>query len=164
VILTNHVSDIIHGDIKPSNVFIFQGRDGGDITARVSDFGYSTSLRHTKGIRLPYTIPWYAPEVHDRFFTFEAARRTDVYSFGMLCFWFLFHDAPNFPDPQKLVKMRKLRHDMRREAEDLLSRSTNLSDPTRKILAALFKITLPQDSEHRAENFSEILQLFGWQR
>jgi hypothetical protein len=60
--------------------------------------------------------------------------------------------------------MRELRHDMRREAEALLSRFTNLSDPTRKILAALFKITLPQDPEHRAENFSEILQLFDQQK
>ncbi|MCJ1250419.1 hypothetical protein MMC30_007647 [Trapelia coarctata] len=146
---TLHSCDIIHGDVKPSNVFVFQGGERGDINARVGDFGYSTSLRHKKRIKLPYTIPWYALEVHDRLFTFEEAQRTDVYSFGMLCFWFLFHHARNFPNPQKLVELRESDHDMIREVEALLSRSTDLSDLARNKLAALFKMTLIHDSKHR---------------
>jgi hypothetical protein len=39
---------------------------------------------------MPKSWPWYAPEHHHRGFTFEAARRMDIYSFGMLCLWFIF--------------------------------------------------------------------------
>ena len=39
---------------------------------------------------LPKSRPWNAPEHHFGEFNAQEAKKTDVYSFGMLCLWFLF--------------------------------------------------------------------------
>src|SRR5271168_646304 len=85
--------DIIHGDIKPSNVLVFRN-DADSFSAKVADFGYSTRFsKDDERIRIPRSRPWNAPEVNgDRLFNPSEARRTDIYSFGILCVWFLFED------------------------------------------------------------------------
>ncbi|KAI3323625.1 kinase-like domain-containing protein [Xylariaceae sp. AK1471] len=85
------VNHIIHGDIKPHNVFIFKGDDD-SFVAKVADFGFSTwHADHHNHIVLPESWPWYAPECHEYpQFSVKGALKTDVFSFGMLCLWFTF--------------------------------------------------------------------------
>ena len=59
-----HARSIIHRDIKPDNILIFE--EGGQLIARISDFG----LAMTYGCEVPtgmtnpvYTIPYRAPEI-----------------------------------------------------------------------------------------------------
>ncbi|KAF5122584.1 putative serine/threonine-protein kinase roco5 [Metarhizium anisopliae] len=83
--------DIVHGDIKPQNVLVFQDSTG-SLTTKVADFGFSTwYARDDTRIILPRSPPWYAPEC-DEYpdFTPAQAVKTDVFSFGLLCAWFLF--------------------------------------------------------------------------
>src|SRR5271156_4567636 len=84
--------DVIHGDIKPENVLIFE-KDG-CCTAKVTDFGYSTSVASGASIFLPRSAPWQTPEYHHRQFLFSQALKAEVYSFGLLCLWLLFGDQP----------------------------------------------------------------------
>ena len=39
---------------------------------------------------MPFAEPWNAPEHGNRFFEPEQAKKMDIYSFGMLCFWLIF--------------------------------------------------------------------------
>lgn len=86
------LADIVHGDLKPENVLISRDEHGAFI-ANVTDFGYSTRyISEEQRIRLPKSIPWNAPE-NDRSareWKPSEARKTDIYSFGLLCFWLLF--------------------------------------------------------------------------
>ncbi|KAK3374185.1 kinase-like domain-containing protein [Lasiosphaeria ovina] len=86
-----HDQDIIHGDIKPQNVLVFK-LDGRYVT-KVTDFGYSSWFRDdTDRIRLPRSRPWHAPEGDrlSRNFSFAEAKRADIFSYALLCFWILF--------------------------------------------------------------------------
>ena len=52
---------------------------------------------------MPHIEPWNAREHHDRSFRSEQAKRMDVYSFGLLCFWIVLQagfsgDLPLPPD------------------------------------------------------------------
>ena len=80
---------IIHGDIKPTNVLIFKEHEA--YTAKVADFGFSTKVMEDGLVRLPCSMPWYAPKYYPRNFSYAAAQRCDFFSFDMLCLWLLFH-------------------------------------------------------------------------
>lgn len=128
-LLTAESPDIVHGDVKCENVLIFekekatpdtQGEIGmyhptPDISiltetseinlyCKLTDFGV---LRHPdgqNGVLLGGSRPWQAPECsRGHFFEVEDAKRTDVYSFGMLL-WRVFLDG----DPFKLLEESKL--------------------------------------------------------
>ena len=83
-------------------------RDNEDlISAKVADFGYSTLALIDETIALPRSKPWSAPEWHHRGFTFDQARKQDLYSFALLCLWLLLPDksstsAADVPSPYAL--------------------------------------------------------------
>ena len=82
---------VVHGDIKPQNVLVFKNAITRKITVKVADFGYSTLTVDESGkVFLPKSRPWDAPEHHFGGLTAQEAKKTDVYSFGMLCLWILF--------------------------------------------------------------------------
>ena len=90
---SNRDIGIIHGDIKQQNVLVFKDAITRKITVKVTDFGYSTLTVGESGkVLLPKSRPWNAPEHHFGEFKVQEAKKTDVYSFGMLCLWILFRD------------------------------------------------------------------------
>jgi serine/threonine protein kinase len=88
--MSNMDADVIHGDIKPQNVLVFKDTTGKTIV-KVADFGYSTlNVGEAGKVLLPKSRPWNAPEHHFGDFKVSEAKKTDVYSFGILCLWVLF--------------------------------------------------------------------------
>ncbi|KAI1497175.1 kinase-like domain-containing protein [Biscogniauxia marginata] len=86
------LNHIIHGDIKPQNILLVQDYSG-FFSAQVADFGFATSYAKDSLSRvvLVGTALWSAPEVLDYpDFTPAQAMCTDVFSFGMVCLWFMF--------------------------------------------------------------------------
>ena len=84
---------VVHGNIKPQNVLVFKDDITRNVTVKVADFGYSTLTVGESGkVSLPKSRPWNDPEYHFGEFEVQEAKRTDVYSFGMLCLWFLFEN------------------------------------------------------------------------
>ena len=82
---------VVHGGIKPQNVLVFKDAITRKITVKVADFGYSTLTVGESGkVFLPKSRPWNAPEHHFGEFNAQEAKKTDVYSFCMLCLWLLF--------------------------------------------------------------------------
>ena len=85
----NKTTGIVHGDIKPGNVLIFE--DDSRFIAKVADFGFATCLHGDEDLlSIPISEPWTAPEHSDHLFRPESAKKMDVYSFALLCTWLLF--------------------------------------------------------------------------
>ncbi|KAI8628752.1 hypothetical protein F5Y19DRAFT_437112 [Xylariaceae sp. FL1651] len=97
---------IIHGDVKPQNILMFIDSQSCFFSAKVVDFGFSTSYDGDNSqIMLGGTQLWLAPEATDYpHFTPAQAMKTDVFSFGMLCLWFMFekHLSGILPLPHSL--------------------------------------------------------------
>ena len=84
---------VVHGDMKPQNGLVFKDATTRKTTVKVADFGYSTlSAGESRKVFLPKSRPWNAPEHHFEGFIAQEAKKTDVYSFGLLCLWLLFGD------------------------------------------------------------------------
>ncbi|KAK6338061.1 hypothetical protein TWF696_001532 [Orbilia brochopaga] len=91
---TMHMNNIIHGDVKPKNTLVFDSNDEIGVTVKVTDFGYSTMYSGDRDVKVPMSVPWDPPDFKrmKRIFKPPVAKGMDVYSFGVLCFWVLFHE------------------------------------------------------------------------
>lgn len=149
---------IIHGDIKPANVLIFEN-DSKQYVARVADFGYSTWLGGANDLVLmPRTQYWTAPEWHHRPIHNASAVKMDVYSFGMLCLWLLFYHSGE-------TAHRKFYEDLKSEkatlilAHQLVIGMTDVSDEQRSNIHQLFDLSLAIDPAKRCSYFGELVCL-----
>ena len=84
---------IIHGDIKPQNVLVFQAETG-EYYLKLGDFGFSSltfSENEDMKVALPVSWPWSAPELSNNQYglSFLDAKRADVYSVGLVCCWLM---------------------------------------------------------------------------
>lgn len=190
----------MHGDVKCENILIFEKEDesphgqcgsqytllnlstltyrrlvGFNLYCKLTDFGV---LRHPDGIPnavlLGGSLPWQAPECsRGHFFEIEEAKRTDVYSFGMLL-WRVFLDG----DPFKLLgdfegKTNKEKRQRRNDAVaamkdgdnlvkhvcDSLAVFGNFSRPQLEMLCEVVSVTLVKDSSRRELNMARIIRL-----
>ncbi|KAF2659853.1 kinase-like protein [Lophiostoma macrostomum CBS 122681] len=136
-----HRFGIIHGDINPRNLLVFREKD--DVYIKMSDFGYAAVMRKGENIDMARTWPWYAPEIDSQWsFDFEDARRTDHYSFALVCAYVLFHDGfESFTAPGEDVNHLAIaRLEMMRREGDLLPQ-----------IIALIGWLESVDSEHKEE-------------
>lgn len=171
---------MIHGDIKPQNVLVFE--DGsGKITPKVIDFGYSTLSANAgdAGIFLPKSRPWNAPEHHFEEFKFSEAKNADIYSFGMLCLWVLFGDklltvttdgeteCVSFDEPlarSGLTLLERLKNDDK--MEDIANKliETRLDREHESSLKRFFSSTVTCNFEKRESGIGILVDLFGQER
>jgi serine/threonine protein kinase len=163
---------IIHGDIKPENVLIFED-EFGVYTASVIDFGYSTRFANEDDtILVPKSWPWHAPEHHDNGFKPAQARKMDVFSFGMLCLYILFEKylSGSTPLPEEALWARewfqiegktrpstRVLHDLK-EKEQLISLARQLLmadkvlDEEKQMFEEFFRVSLVRDPDLREQN------------
>jgi len=78
---TAHRSGIVHGNLKPQNVFVSVDNPG---WARLSDFGLA-ELREAAGVNQPRTLGWNAPEVSP----LPPTAASDLFALGLIAFFAL---------------------------------------------------------------------------
>lgn len=179
------VSDIIHGDIKPHNVLVFKNKSG-KYHAKVIDFGYSTRYADDNHrIRLPRSWPWNAPE-HDRDareWRPSDAKKTDIFSFGLLCLWLLFEpyfsrvtslshvpdwetiDFPSSLEPRMNILVGlKIENELPLRARELLAAESALDHNRRATLESFFTSSLSGDLAQRNIRLQDFLSKLGPER
>lgn len=183
---TDAALGIIHGDIKPENVLIFE--DGPRLTAKVADFGFSTCFQSDDElISIPKSEPWNAPEVDrgGQLFSPSQAKQIDVYSFALLCTWLVIDTDPSTDslpcsDTEKsdlsgvqqhqsamdLFKLSKndASNRLSRLAKEIVRQSKVLDDDTKDNLENFISFTLVLDPLLRTTNFEKLLCLLTPER
>ena len=103
--LTKSRSAILHGDVNPRNVLVF--KDSVNFFAKLSDFGYSALMARDHTVDIAKTRPWHAPESEYTWsYNFYEARKTDIYSFGILCSWILFCETNIIPHNESQLRIQ----------------------------------------------------------
>ena len=131
---------------------------------------------------MPHIGPWNAPEHHDRSFRPEQAKRMDVYSFGLLCFWLVFQagysgDLPLPPDTT--LKIGQFVSFERDEPENnllqdwkgdnrlvewlcwLVQENNYLESSTKDHLVSFFRSTLAFEPQSRCTEFEQLLDFLA---
>ena len=177
--MTYQIADIIHGDIKPENMLVFE--DMSRFVAKVADFGFATCFQsHNDLISMPKSEPWNAPERHDRSIKTEQGKQMNVYSFGMLCFWLVFKagSSIDLPLPQDMTLEigQFVSFERNRPEENLLQvwrmdnklidwicwliwQDSNFDNSKKSHLMSFFRSTLAFDPRSRCIEFNELLSL-----
>jgi serine/threonine protein kinase len=151
--------DIIHGDIKPENVLIFEN-DSSRYVAKVADFGYSTWFTSDDElVKMPRSQYWVAPEWHHRDFTTAKAMKMDIYSFGMLCLWLLFYNTQENTTCDFYSHLNSA-ETVSVLAHELIIAMAGLNDQRRCNLSQLFDLTLADNPAERSSDFNQLISLF----
>ena len=175
---------VVHGDIKPQNVLVFKDAITRKITVKVADFGNSTltvTASESGKVLLPKSRPWNAPEHHFGWFKANEAKKTDVYSFGMLCLWVLFgnrlsdfpqttadgitglisFDVPSFRSRPTLLECLKNEDRLECLANHLLGSIPDLDAEYMICLKEIFSLTLPLNAGKRTGDLAGAVGLLS---
>ena len=173
---------VVHGDIKPQNILVFEDAITREITVKVADFGYSTLTVGESGeVILPKSRPWNAPEHRFGEFNAQEAKKTDVYSFGMLCLWLLFgirlsdipqttadgtaglisFDAPPFLGGSTLLERLKDEDRVEDIANHLVESMPGLDVKYRIRLKDAFSLALPHNPGKRTCDLARVIGLLS---
>ena len=155
----------------------------GSYVAKVADFGYSIRTTGENDlVKLPHSRLWNAPEWHDRGFRSSEAKKSDAYSFGLLCLWFLFReifsrilDTPEYEcgnenDDVPFIELREglliRKFLLESKAEGMLHTLAHrlmtvagLDNEYKNRLDQFFKLTLECDPAKRCSDFVELGRL-----
>lgn len=157
--------DIIHGDIKPDNILIYQDEAG--FTAKVIDFGCSCfGAAMDDKVLLSRTIPWAAPELCDAPITIKAAMQADIYSYGKVCAWILFGQEmsvddfarPSFNFQQAILQQRRR---MDTGWEELRDKPAVIQSMIVSLLEGFFERSFQDFTQRREEKIGPLLENWG---
>ncbi|KAK6356774.1 hypothetical protein TWF718_001116 [Orbilia javanica] len=181
-----HEIDIVHGDIKPMNILIFEEKQGdGDAAspgevkyvAKIGDFGYSSlreqQVRGGEGddeegddVRIPISRPWNAPEVTNWSSTFplREAKLTDAFSFGLVALWLLFNNRllELGVDVEKPVADPEWKHEERLKEiiSVLVEKQDGLQEAQRDGIKQFFLSTLTENPAARSLDMEGLMGKF----
>ncbi|KAK8002093.1 hypothetical protein PG991_014315 [Apiospora marii] len=157
----SHSANIIHGDMKPSNIFVCSDENRGDCPyyVQLADFGYATfGLEDDDLVMLPCSPSWTHPDRYHHGCPIKIAKKIDVFGLGMVSLWLFFGTLNAFPNADQLVTELS-----GRRMPDLANRLLEVSpyDMThRRILQGFFQRTL-NDSHDERSAIEEVLSLLS---
>jgi serine/threonine protein kinase len=182
------MSDLIHGDLNPKNILVFEAN--GHILPKLADFGFS--FQDTKAaIKLPLTKDWNAPEVNKAYpdFTFEQAVKADIFSLGLIFAWLLstvingplFDQSPSkneseaqakrtreakisFAWSEQTKRIRIYGPEVLVKSDMFQSIGSCLGQLALERFTRFFMLALALDHKERSSNCSELLNALGQPR
>lgn len=179
-----HACDIVHGDVKCENVLVFEDTpfDEGPsnsqewrLICKLTDFGYSHLDASSNEFPLGGSPPWNAPECFSgTYFRIETAKRTDVYSFGLLV-WRLMLDGDPFAsmkfegDTEKEQRARRnefvtvLKNDdkLADHVCQSLETSASLTEQQLAMITRVIRCTLTKNPSNRELDMARLIRLLS---
>ncbi len=101
-----HQARLIHRDLKPKNIMVYQNPDSGEYEVKVIDFGIVRDLDKSTVIgQSPGTVGYMSPEQLE---VKEATSASDIYALGLMAYEMLTGTRPfNSNNPVQLLKLQK---------------------------------------------------------
>lgn len=146
------------------------------LVGKLTDFGFSHLDASSNGFQLGGSPPWQAPEcISGKYFKIETAKRTDIYSFGLLV-WRMMLNGDPFESMSNIEgetekERRSRRNDTiaRLKGEDKLAdhvctslqTSNDLDDQQLEMLYRVIRSTLPKDPGQRELNMGRLIRLLS---
>jgi len=147
-------TDIVHGDIKPENILIFE--DNGRYIAKLADFGCSIiGNEGNKAVEFEAcSESWVAPEWVRKGLSMADAIKTDIYSFALLCVWTLFlsHGDESTTFPKEWTQQELVLNHINDAIQNDNGREERLNN-----LKLFINATLVDDPKKRASSLAEII-------
>jgi eukaryotic-like serine/threonine-protein kinase len=117
-----HDSGVVHRDLKPGNLVMLSGEDGGPMRAVITDFGLAISVEQvglglTESSELIGTPEYMAPEQTE---PGSATPATDVYALGIIAYEMLTKRRPFDNEASPIATVLKRRHEAPRPLRQLL--------------------------------------------
>ncbi|KAL8689078.1 MAG: hypothetical protein Q9218_005167 [Villophora microphyllina] len=162
------MTGVVHGDIKPENILVFQ-REDGEYYGKLCDFGFSSLFgNHQENLEidLPVSHPWNAPELcHNRYgLSTVEVRRADIYSVGLVCLWLMFGRGVSLPlnDPWSgdydFIFELKLSESINDFVRSNLNHLTDVDEDMKSNLCILFRTTTADKSEKRIPSLAKFVE------
>jgi serine/threonine protein kinase len=109
---------------------------------------------------MPKSRYWTAPEWHHRGFAITDAKKMDIYSFGILCFWLLLYNAQEDTtcDFDDNLNSSKSILDF---AHQSITAIAGLDNQRKHNLTQLFDLTLANNPAERSSDFNQLIHLFA---
>lgn len=113
-----HSLGVVHGDVKPSNILVFQS--GQSYAAKISDFGFCVAGDDKIEPALGGTAFWSSPECFqdapDGFRPYRSLPTRDYYSFGLVIWFVLFEEMP-FSGNERALASAKAAESMKNDID-----------------------------------------------
>ncbi|KAK4224631.1 hypothetical protein QBC38DRAFT_484994 [Podospora fimiseda] len=160
-----HNLDVIHGDLKPDNILIFNDKNNqGNVLAKLNDFGYATAgVGADKHVILPFSNGWNAPEVKESGmrFTLSEAKKTDMFSMGLIGLWLvksLISPTSTGHGWATTIQEHVKADSLYSHCQESLDMAEQVLDPEdAKSLVQFFQLSLVNDPDDRTSEAEELL-------
>ena len=133
-------------------------------TAKMTDFGsFCYGLRDNDTVNLPQSAPWNAPEYYAGDVNLLDAKKMDVHSFGLVCFWIFFYQSSPLNDRSSTCEKNKLFEikNMRRTMLELINqiKEPGNTDGLISIFVAKLKVYKDQQLQRLQQLFASTLNV-----
>jgi serine/threonine protein kinase len=127
-LLDLHQLNIVHADLKPSNILLFP-HSSGRAVAKISDFGFCQSIDvedPAQGSTPYWAAPESLPEAGEDMKPWRNSTNRDLYSFGLLIWYVLFEDGP-FGDEESFDYATMAREKLEESMKEKIDKQLHLS-------------------------------------
>lgn len=163
-----HKCGIVHGDVKPDNILVFDNHDGDEsgmqfrLRAKLADFGFSVPERReeTRFTLVGRTWPWNDPDWKVKELTWSQLQKTDVYSYGLVSWSILTKESLGNLFDVEFADVDMKDKDIRGHVEDVkdchlahnaANYFTGEDEPRKLLVELLFKFALERSMQSRRE-------------
>jgi serine/threonine protein kinase len=127
-LLDLHQLNIVHADLKPSNILLFPHTNGRAV-AKISDFGFCQSVDEkdpAQGSTPYWAAPECLPEADENMKQWRSSTYRDLFSFGLLIWFVLFEEGP-FGDEEHFDYATMVQEKFKDSMKDKIDRQLPLS-------------------------------------